>query len=127
MELHVKVLAVLYIVYGAFGLVMAVLMLLAFGGVTGLVGLAAVNEPEALLAVPVIGALGTLIVGFMLLMSVPRILALVLSALGLVNIPFGTVLGVYGLWVLLSRATGPLFGIEPTATGGPLRVSPPSS
>jgi hypothetical protein len=142
MELHVKVLAVLYLVYGAFGLVMAVLMLLAFGGVTGLVGLAAVNEPEALLAIPVIGALGTMIVGFMLLMSVPRILAgfgllghrpwarilaVVLSALGLVNIPFGTVLGVYGLWVLLSRATGPLFGIEPTATGDPLRASPPSS
>jgi hypothetical protein len=142
METHVKVLAVLYVVYGAFGLVLSVLILFAFGGVAGLVGLAAVNEPEALLAVPIIGAIGTMIVGFMLLMSVPRILAgfgllghrpwarilaLVLSAIGLVNIPFGTVLGTYGLWVLLTRATGPLFGIHPTATGDPLRASPPSS
>jgi len=118
----------------------AVLMLLAFSGVTGLVGLAAVNEPEVLLAVPVIGAIGTMVVGVMLLMSVPsilagfgllghrpwaRILALVLSGLGLVNTPLATVLGIYGLWVLLSRATGPLFGIEPTATGD--RVSLPSS
>jgi len=142
MEPHVKVLAVLSIVYGAFGLVMSVLLLLAFGGATGLVGLAAVDEPGALLAMPVIGAIGTVIIGFTLLMAVPRIvagfgllgrrpwariLAIVLSALGLSNLPFGTVLGAYGLWVLLSRATVPLFGIAPTATGDPLRApSPPS-
>ena len=140
MEPHVKVLAVLYIVYGAFGLVMSLVMLFVFGGLTGLVGLAAIEEPEALLAIPIIGAIGTFISGFMLALSVPRvvagfgllgrrpwarILAIVLSVLGLVNFPFGTALGAYGLWVLLSKATRPVFGLAPTATGDPL-TSPPA-
>ena len=110
MELHVKVLAVLYIAYGAFGLVLSLLMLFVFGDVTGLVDLAAVEESEALLTVPIIGVIGTFIIGFMLALSV----------LGLVNFPFGTALGAYGLWVLLSKATGPVFSLAPTATGGPL-------
>jgi hypothetical protein len=142
MEPHVKVLGILFIVYGAFGLAVSLLMLLAFGGATGLVGLAAVDEPGTLLAMPVVGVIGSVIIGFTLLMAVPRIvagfgllgrrpwariLAVVLSALGLFNVPFGTVLGIYGLWVLLSRATASLFGIAPTATGDPLRVPPPTS
>ena len=121
MELHVKVLAVLCIVYGAFGLVMSLLMLVVFCGVTGLIGIAAVEEPEALLAVPIIGAIGTFIIGFMLALSVPRIvagfgllgrrpwsriLAIVLSVLGLVNVPFGTALGAYGLWGSCRRPRG---------------------
>ena len=110
MELHVKVLEVLYIAYGAFGLVLSLLMLFVSGDVTGLVDLAAAEEPEALLTVPIIGAIGTFIIGFMLALSV----------LGLVNFPFGTALGAYGLWVLLSKATGPVFSLAPTATGGPL-------
>ena len=110
MELHVKVLAVLYIAYGAFGSVLSLLMLFVFGDVTGLVDLAAVEESEALLTVPIIGVIGTFIIGFMLALSV----------LGLVNLPFGTALGAYGLWVLLSKATGPVFSLAPTATGGPL-------
>lgn len=39
-----------------------------------------------------------------------RILMIVLSALHLVNIQIGTILGSYGLWVLLSKETGLLFG-----------------
>ena len=135
MELHVKVLAVLYIAYGAFGLVLSLLMLFVFGDVTGLVDLAAVEEPEALLTVPIIGVIGTFIIRFILALSVPRVvagfglvrrrpwarlLAIVLSVLSLVNFPFGTALGAYGLWVLLSKATGPVFSLAPTATGGPL-------
>ena len=38
-----------------------------------------------------------------------RILGLVLSALNLLNVPFGTILGGYGLWVLLNKETEPLF------------------
>ena len=34
---------------------------------------------------------------------------IVLSAINLINIPFGTVLGIYGLWVLLTRETELLF------------------
>ena len=132
-DVHVKVLGALYIVYGIFGLALALIMLFIFGGVTGLVGLAAADDPEVLLAVPIIGAIGSFIVGLMLLLSVPRILAgvgllkfrpwarvlaIVLSILGLVNFPFGTALGVYGLWVLLSGGTTPLFRAATSATPG---------
>jgi hypothetical protein len=33
----------------------------------------------------------------------------VLSALNLISIPFGTLLGIYGLWVLLNKETEALF------------------
>jgi len=38
-----------------------------------------------------------------------RILTIVLSALNLMNFPLGTLVGAYGLWVMLSRETEPLF------------------
>ena len=44
-----------------------------------------------------------------------RILAIVLSAIRLINIPIGTVLGIYGLWVLFSKETETLF-----ARNGPM-------
>ena len=38
-----------------------------------------------------------------------RVLTIVLSALHLLSIPFGTILGVYGLWVMLNAQSEPLF------------------
>ena len=38
-----------------------------------------------------------------------RILGIVLSALHLLNVPFGTAVGIYGLWALLNRETEALF------------------
>ena len=61
---------------------------------------------------------------FMLILSLPgvvagigllqyrpwaRILTIVLSALNLMNIPLGTILGIYGLWVMLSEDGSRLF------------------
>jgi len=37
------------------------------------------------------------------------VLAIILSVIHLLSIPFGTALGIYGLWVLLQRETEPLF------------------
>ena len=36
-------------------------------------------------------------------------MAIVLCAINLINIPFGTIMGVYGLWVLLNNETERLF------------------
>ena len=44
-----------------------------------------------------------------------RILAIVLSALHLVNFPFGTAVGIYGLYVLLSDEGSRLFKPAPPA------------
>jgi len=43
-----------------------------------------------------------------------RVAGIVLSALDLLGFPFHTILGIYGLWVLLNRETERLFGIPGT-------------
>ena len=42
-----------------------------------------------------------------------RILTIVLSVLHLINVPFGTLLSLYGLWVLMARDTEALFESPP--------------
>jgi hypothetical protein len=123
-EQHVKVLAILYLVFSALGLVAAIACLVIFGGIAGIVGLAAHQDPDARIAVPVLGLIGTALFFFLVVVSVPglvagwglfqwrswaRILTIVLSGLNLLNMPFGTALGVYGLWVLLNRDVEALF------------------
>jgi len=125
MKDHIKVLGILYIVSGAIGIFVALLFFVIFGlGVIGIAGAAAQEDPEALIAIPIVGALGVLLVGLIAVSSVPgiiagygllnykpwaRILGIVLSALNLTSVPIGTAIGVYGLWVLLNEETERLF------------------
>jgi hypothetical protein len=39
----------------------------------------------------------------------PRIVGIVVAILYLVHIPFGTIVGIYGLWVLFNKDTESLF------------------
>ena len=41
---------------------------------------------------------------------------IVLAAINLINIPLGTILGAYGLWVLLNKETERLFAGTPPAS-----------
>ncbi len=131
MERHVTILGAFHIAFGALGLVAALAILLVFGGVAGLIGLGAASDPDALIAVPIIGIVGTILMLAALTLSVPgiaagfglmyyrpwaRMVTVVLSLLHLFNFPFGTALGVYGLWVLLSDEGRLLF--EPRPAGG---------
>ncbi len=124
MDLHVRVLAVFHIVFGIIGLVGALVFLIVFGGMAGAAGFAVAEEPDAWIAVPLFSIIGTVLILVTLTLSVPgiiggwgllrrrswaRVLMIVLSALHLINIPFGPVLAVYGLWVLLSEETESLF------------------
>lgn len=128
MQTHVKVLAILHIVFGGLGLLAAAFLLLLFGGISSLIGINAPPE-EATVAVPIIGGIGLLISGMAAVLSIPsiiagvgllsfrpwsRMLTLVLSALQLVQVPLGTALGFYGLWVLLSREGALLFERAPS-------------
>ena len=122
---HVRILAYLHIVFGALGTIAAVIVLFVFGGIAGIVGATNPGDPDAWhVAMPVIGVVGLVICGFVLLLSLPgliagfgllrfrpwaRMLAIVLSALDLPGVPIGTALGVYGLWVLLQPETERLF------------------
>jgi len=123
MDTHVKVLGVLFIALSALGVCAALVLMAVFGLSAGIVG-AAADGSDAAIALPIIGLTGTALVLFMLLISLPgliagwgllkfrpwaRIVAIVLSAIHLINIPFGTIMGVYGLLVLLNNETERLF------------------
>jgi hypothetical protein len=126
MATHVKVLAVLYIALSSMGVLLGLLMLLIFFGAAGIVG--ATADPDAWIALPILGITGTALAAFFLIVSVPgiiagigllkyrnwaRILAIVLAVLNLLNIPFGTIVGIYALWVLFSKDTEALFTGRP--------------
>jgi hypothetical protein len=122
MHTHVKVVGALNIVLGAFGLLLAAALMLIFGGATWLVG--ASGDPDAAMAVPILGLTGAAISTLLLLLSLPsviigigllqrrswaRVAGIVISLLNLFNFPFGTLLGVYGLWVLFAKETERVF------------------
>lgn len=123
MHTHVKVVAVLYIVMGALNLLGAMFFAFAFS----IAGIAAgmSGDPDAGLAMPVIGITGTALVVFLLCLSIPpiivgvglmrfrewaRIAGIVIAALLIFHFPIGTAVGVYGLWTLLNGETARLMG-----------------
>jgi hypothetical protein len=127
MERHIKILGVLNIVWGAMGALTGLLLLVIFGGAFGIVG-TALHQTEATAAWPIVAAVGGVVAGaitiYLLIVSIPsivagfgllnfkpwaRIVGIVVSALHLIHIPFGTALGIYGLWVLVSRETESYF------------------
>jgi hypothetical protein len=128
METHVKVLGALQIALGCFSLLGAIVLTVVF--MTGVGAMGFSGDPDAVRAMPLVGFFGTTLVVFLVVMSLPgiitgiglirlrpwaRIIGIVLSALSLVMIPFGTLLGIYGLWVLLSKDTERLFNAQPSA------------
>lgn len=124
MDTHVRILGILHLVFGGLGILLAIFFLVLFGGITGAIGLNASNSDDALIAIPIVGGIGALIVvattalalpgllaGWGLLQYKPwaRTLTLVLSVFELFHVPFGTALGFYGFWVLLSPEGTALF------------------
>lgn len=129
MDTHVKVLGALEVAMGAFGLFGAVVLLLIFGGAAGAVG--ASGDPESAIAMPIIGITGVALVAFLVAVSLPgviigigllrlrpwaRIAAIVMSIVSLMMMPFGTIVGIYGLWVLFNKETEKLFAAQNAAT-----------
>jgi hypothetical protein len=123
MTTHVKVVAVLYLFLSAFGLMAALVVSMAFGLAGGIVGMNA--EPnDAAIALPIMGFTGTVLVSYLVLTALPglvagvgllksqpwaRVLGIVVGVFYLIHIPIGTAIGIYALWVLLSRETERLF------------------
>src|SRR6516225_1488147 len=114
MQTHVRVLAILHIVFGALGVLVGFGVFAFFGGIAGLIHMD--HDPDAAFAVPLMSAIGGFVLILLLVLSIPgiiagiglmsyqpwaRILTIVLSIFDLVSFPFGTALGIYGLWVLL--------------------------
>jgi len=113
---HITVVGAIHIAFGVLGLVLGAFVFLIVVG-TGLLS----GDRDAFAITSVIG---TAVSGFMGVLSLPsvlagagllrykpwaRLLTLILAALNLVNIPLGTLLGIYTIWVLLQDETEALF------------------
>ena len=128
MQTHVRVLGVVYLAVGGLMLLLALFLILTMGGVAGIVG-ASADPEDAAIAVPVLGFAGTALAAFFGIFALPslvtgygllnyrpwaRVIGIILSAISLINIPIGTIVGAYGLWVLLNKETERLFNIGPS-------------
>ena len=119
MEKHITVIGILYIAFSALGILAAIIVFTAVVG-GGLIS----GDSEAMTITAIVGPT---IAFFLILVSAPgiiggigllkrrdwaRILVLILGFLNLINIPFGTVLGVYTIWALLKDETVQHFSTE---------------
>ena len=120
MRKHVTFVGALHIGWGAFGLLVALtVLLLVVGG--GMIGGAESKEPIVFAVTAIMGALIALWavclcvpgiiggIGALRLKPWARYLVLVLSVLYLFNIPIGTAVGVYSIWVMAQDKTAKLF------------------
>src|SRR5437868_13597020 len=105
MRNHVTALGWIHIVLDGLGLIMGILLLFLFLGIGG--AISATGGHDAAPALPVLGVIGTFLLGLFAVLSIPgliagigllnfapwsRILAIVLSVIHLFNFPFGTAL-----------------------------------
>ncbi|MHB8053753.1 MAG: hypothetical protein ACYDH3_00660 [Candidatus Aminicenantales bacterium] len=118
---HVKIIGILWIVFGAMSLLAAALIF------TLLMGVSFIPEIEAP-APGILRFIGFFIGAFLALLSLPkilggwgllkgqewgRILTLIVSFLSLLNIPFGTALGIYSIIILMNKETAIQFQKPP--------------
>jgi len=116
MEKHVTIVGVLHIAFGALGVIIAAIVFVAVVGG----GILSGDED----AIWITSIVGTVVGAFFLIISIPgiiagigvlkyknwaRILMLIIAFLDLLNIPLGTVLGAYSIWVLVDERTVKLF------------------
>ena len=132
---HVRILGWLNVIWGGFIALAGLLVFLILGGIAGIVG-ATGHDDDTVLAAPILGGIGGIIFIILLILALPsliggigllqlkpwaRIVMIILSALHLFGVPFGTALGIYGLWTLLKPETEALFQrqLAPYAPPGP--------
>ena len=116
MKKHVNIAAILQIVFGSILALAALIIALAFGFVdqfvddpTALKVLALVGTPLVVMFLLFGGAMIAGGVGLLYCKPWARILTLIMAAMGLLNVPFGTLKGVYIIWVLVQSETVSLF------------------
>ncbi len=115
LERHLRTLGILWIVVGVLFLIPSIIALavgsIAHVAIPGSEGMARALGPLVLYLIGgsllVVGA-GGICVGWGLMQRQPwaRIAALILGILALFHPPFGTALGIYTLWILLSNDAG---------------------
>lgn len=116
MKKHVTVAAVLQIVFGSLNIIGALAIAFALGFVDQFVDDPTAMKVLGIIGLPlvtVIGLVGVAIVagaiGMLACKTWGKVLTLVMAGLGLLNIPIGTLKGVYIIWVLVQPETTALF------------------
>jgi hypothetical protein len=114
METHLKIIATLHIILGAMSIFAAVTVLLLMGGIAAVLGTSN-QSSDVVWAIPILGGIGGIIFLVLILLWLPgliggigllrrapwsRVFMIVVSAVDLLGVPFGTALGIYGIWVL---------------------------
>lgn len=119
MEKHITILGAFYIAFSAQAVLAAIIVfgILVGGGLLS-------GDMEA---IRITSSVGSALAFFLLLVSIPgiicgigllkrqawaRILGLILSFLNLLHLPLGTILGIYGIWVLMQDETAQIFADE---------------
>jgi hypothetical protein len=117
MKKHVTVVGAIQIGFGILGLIGAVVVFFALNFARGMVEndevgtmvlrFLSVSIPILLIFLSTLGLIGG--IGLLAFKPWARYLVIVVAALGCLNIPIGTLKGVYFLWVLLQDDTVKLF------------------
>jgi len=120
MEKHLTVVAALQVGFSLLGIIAAIIVYTVLHNVMQIA-----DEPETSRVLSIIARWGSL---FLLIVSVPgliggiglfmnkswaRILVLIISVLSLLNIPIGTAVAIYSIWVLVQDDTIKLFAKQP--------------
>ncbi len=117
MKKHVTIVGVIHIAFGVLGLIGAMTAFFVFNFAKGFVS----NEEIPTMVLSILGLSIPLLIGFMSTLGLvggiglmayknwARYIVIIVAALGCLNIPIGTLKGVYSLWVLLQDETIKLF------------------
>jgi hypothetical protein len=120
MKKHVTVVGAIHIGFGIIGLIIALVVFFALGFAKGFVaneevpsmilGFLSVSLPVLIGVISSLGLVGG--IGLLLFKPWARILVIIVAALSCLNIPIGTLIGVYSIWVLMQDETIKLFQKE---------------
>ena len=118
MKKHIKIVAALHIALGALSLIAAIVVFVVFAMAGGIV----ISQGQHQ-AAGILGIIAVAVCSFLAVLGLPGIiggwalftgrswgrpLGLVLGFLQLLNIPFGTALGIYTIWALLHEPVSQL-------------------
>jgi hypothetical protein len=123
MQKHITIVGALHVAFAAWGIMWAIIVfVLLFGLTSSLIGADRTT-------VGILTTVGCLVPGMLFALALPaiiggvgllrlkpwaRYLILVLSILDLLNVPIGTAVGIYSIWVLLNDETVKLFAARPS-------------
>ena len=120
MKKHVTVVGAIHIGFGILGLIGAIVVLFALNFARGFVAneeipnmvlkILAISLPLLIGFMSTLGLVGG--IGLLAFKSWARYLVIIVAALGCLNIPIGTLKGVYSIWVLVQDDTIKLFDKE---------------